>query len=123
MQPHLSRHKCVRGSTLIEVAASLGFVVLAISSILAVLYFSFTKVWAKNALYAGLICEAQKKPNEKCQKLVRKRMSFLPFGTIKNLELSPTGHGQMTFQVKSILRSVDSKLDFHFRQKLPEGLP
>jgi hypothetical protein len=107
--------KSIRGSTLIESAISSAFVTVTVTTSSFILYFAFTKVFSKSAIYDGLICIAEEKRTSVCEDLVRKRISYLPIGSVQKISLRPNGKGELTFV-------IDPNFKLHVTQEIPGDL-
>lgn len=107
-------NRTTEGSVAVEATAVVAMLILLTGGTFLVLYLSFTRIWAKSALYDGLICVQENRPQLECRQIVRKRLSYLPFGTNQSLLLSDAGEGRVTLRVHNF--------NVEIQQLLPDTL-
>ncbi|HEX4923782.1 MAG TPA: hypothetical protein VFV50_06840 [Bdellovibrionales bacterium] len=103
------------GGAAVENTVVLALLVTLVSGLFLVLYLSFAKVWTKSALYDGLICVQEGRAPATCDRNVRQRLQYLPWGRIRSLELGSDGAGRATL-------SVHDEIPMTVDQTLPEQL-
>jgi hypothetical protein len=111
----LRPNKKTKGSTLVEGTIVALVLSTLIGGVLLVLYLSFTRVWVKGALYDGLICVQEERPQSECRRIVQNRLSYLPWGTTSGLKLADSGDGSVWIEIQERLR-------LNVEQFLPEKL-
>ncbi|MEQ1878405.1 MAG: hypothetical protein ABL958_17310 [Bdellovibrionia bacterium] len=107
------RNKKNSGQAMVESAAAVFLAIVLVAGLLLVLYLSFTKIWVKSALYDGLICVQENRAERECRRAVESRLSFLPWGAMRDLSLDKSGRGHAEILIRDNLR-------LNVAQDLPE---